>query len=75
MSMAVAVGFFLRSMHVSEQKFNVRNFKTMRLDECYRLVVEMGKVVPEPGPGPKFVLTRTSTKIFSEQDRDQNLFD
>jgi hypothetical protein len=32
----------------------------------------MGKVVP--GPGPKFFLTRTSTKIFSEQDRDQNVF-
>ncbi len=27
-----------------------------------------------PGPGPKFFVTRTSTKIFSEQDRHQNLF-
>ncbi len=29
---------------------------------------------PEPGPGPKFFLTRTSTKIFSEQDQDKNVF-
>ncbi len=33
----------------------------------------MGKVVPA-GPGPKFFLTRTSTKIFSEQNRDQSVF-
>jgi hypothetical protein len=33
MSMAVN-----RKMHVSEQKFNVRKWKTMRLDESYRLV-------------------------------------
>jgi len=33
--------FFWRSvqkLHVSEQKFNVRKYKTMRLDESYRLV-------------------------------------
>jgi hypothetical protein len=27
-----------RKMYVSEQKFNVRKCKIMRLDECYRLV-------------------------------------
>jgi hypothetical protein len=38
--------------------------------------LEIGKVVPAGlGPGSKFFLTRTSTKIFSEQDRDQNIFD
>jgi hypothetical protein len=34
--------------------------------------LEMGKVVPVPGLN--FFLTRTSTKIFSEQDRAQNVF-
>jgi hypothetical protein len=28
---------------------------------------------PGPGPGPKSFFTRTSTKIFSEQDQDQNV--
>ncbi len=57
------------------------------------LEIEMDKVVPgpkfffSPGPGlgPKFFLTRTSTKIFLnrtgtkifflDRDRDQNIFD
>jgi hypothetical protein len=36
----VAIGFLAvnAKKHVSEQKFNVRKYKTMRLDESYRLV-------------------------------------
>ncbi len=36
--MAVPTAVIWRSMHVSEQKFNIRTSKTMRRDESYRLV-------------------------------------
>ncbi len=59
-------------------------------DTAHRVQVRDGQSGPGPGtkflfltgtkvfflpePGPKIFLTRTSTKNFSEQDQDQNVF-